>query len=70
MDSKHRKNKAYAVGRAGHDPATYGLKGRLSESIRPLLYRLGIISRRRHNPTVAHTDDFVGIRAVVGGSAP
>lgn len=28
---KDLKNKGIAVGRAGHDPATYGLKGPLSE---------------------------------------
>lgn len=30
---KHRENKQFAVGRAGHDPATYGLKGRTTKCV-------------------------------------
>jgi hypothetical protein len=52
-----RKNNAQVVGRAGHDPATYGLKGRANEPESSS----STDERKTRNPSVAHVGDVVEV---------
>lgn len=54
---KRRENNAHVVGRAGHDPATYGLKGRANGSESPA--RSG--ERETREPPVAQVGDVVEV---------
>lgn len=54
---KARENKASSVGRAGHDPATYGLKGRANESESPS----GVDEHESREPTVTQVGAVVEV---------
>lgn len=56
---KRRKNSRLMVGRAGHDPATYGLKGPLSKLLARLVLRV-------LTPSVVARSPRVNQRQVVG----
>lgn len=48
-----RKNKGERVGRAGLEPATYGLKGRISKSAWARVFLDGIARPATRDPSVA-----------------
>jgi transcription antitermination factor NusG len=50
---KPLENQRFAVGRAGHDPATYGLKGRATKRVSPEDSRGGLALVKEHVPSVA-----------------
>jgi transcription antitermination factor NusG len=54
---KGRQNNAIVVGRAGHDPATYGLKGRANGAESST----STDERERREPTVVQVGDVVEI---------
>ena len=75
---KSRQNNAIVVGRAGHDPATYGLKGRgnsetVSENIAALLNREPSVDQAQAFPpgcVVQLTSGMSkGLRGIVLGEA-
>lgn len=50
------ENKGLTVGRAGNDPATYGLKGRISTWLAGLVFRDRASAARNRNPRVNHDE--------------
>jgi hypothetical protein len=50
---KPLENQRFAVGRAGHDPATYGLKGRATNDASPGNSRGAAARPENHVPSVA-----------------
>lgn len=68
---KRLENTAFEVGRAGHDPATYGLKGRATNSVSPEDSRGAVAHTGNHVPSIAQVQGLsfpVGcVVEVVGG---